>query len=76
MSCITCICLDGVLGLVWGFFSAVVVFIKGGDKCGGRVCLFAKVDNCLLKPLCSSGEEIGGGALSDGFLPCGTEKNG
>ena len=38
--------------------------------------LFTKVGNCLLKLLCWSGEEIGGGGLSGGFLASGTENNG
>ena len=47
----SCVRLGGVLGLVCGFFSAVVLFIEGKDKCGDEACLFAKVGNCLLKVL-------------------------
>jgi len=54
-------------------FVEVIVFIGGGDKCGGRACLFAKVGNCLLKLLCASSEEISGGGLSYEFLPSDTE---
>jgi len=50
------------------------VLIGGGDKCGGRACMFAKVGNCLLKLLCASGEEIGGGGLSGEFLASDTEE--
>jgi len=54
-------------------FSAAVVFIGEGDKCGGRACLFAKVGNCLLKLLCASREEISDGGLCGEFFPSDTE---
>jgi len=40
------------------------------------VSLFVKVDNCLLKLLYWSGDEIGGSGLSGGFLTSSTENNG
>jgi len=48
--------------------------IGGGEKCGGRACIFAKMGNCLLKLLCASREEIGGGGLSGEFLASDTEE--
>ena len=50
------------------------MLIGGGDKCGGRACMFTKVGNCLLKLLCASREEIGGGGLSGEFLASDTEE--
>jgi len=50
------------------------VLIGEGDKCGGRACMFAKVENCFLKLLRASGEEIGGGGLSGEFLASDTEE--
>jgi len=50
------------------------VLIGGGEECGGRACMFAKVGNCLLKLMCASGEEIGGGGLSGEFLASDTEE--
>jgi len=70
---VSCVGLGGVLVLVWRFFSATVVFIRGGHKGGGRACLFAKVGNCLLKLLCALREEISGGGLSGEFLLSDTE---
>jgi len=46
---VSCIRLGGVLGLVWGLFSAVALFIKVGGKRGDGACLFAKVGNCVVE---------------------------
>ena len=50
------------------------MLIGGGEECGGRACMFAKVRNCLLKLLCASSEEIGGSGLSGEFLASDTEE--
>ena len=40
------------------------MLIGGGDEWGGRA---SKVGNCLLKLLCASGEEFGGGGYRGGL---------